>query len=392
MGLWRTLNGTVTLELTAADPADFLSRLKDRAITLENIHFVDPLTVQFEVKRQSIKQIAYEGEKNDCQIKILQKKGIYWTIRDFFHRPVMVTGICFLLFLTIFLPTRIFFFRVEGNQSISDGKILALATQCGIDFGTSRRDIRSEKVKNALLKAIPELEWVGINTAGCVATISVKERQNTQDISENKTVSSIVAVRDGVIQEITVTGGSAAVKQGQAVKTGQVLISGYTDCGISIRAQRAKGEVYAVTNRDFNFLLPEATAYRGEILKESKNYCVIFGKKQINFHQDSGNLDAECVKMYEQEYMTLPGGFILPVSLVTETCVYYEKATPASAREDCSHMAQFAENYLLSQMVAGTIINKNEELSQDDGAICLTGEYACLEMIGRERNEEIIKP
>ena len=127
-------------------------------------------------------------------------------------------------------------------------------------------------------------------------------------------------------------------------------------------------------------------------MKESKNYCVIFGKKQINFHQDSGNLDAECVKMYEQEYMTLPGGFILPVSLVTETCVYYEKATPASAREDSSHMAQFAENYLLSQMVAGTIINKNEELSQDDGAICLTGEYACLEMIGRERNEEIIKP
>ena len=36
--------------------------------------------------------------------------------------------------------------------------------------------IRSEKVKNSLLQRIPQLQWAGINTDGCVAVISVREK------------------------------------------------------------------------------------------------------------------------------------------------------------------------------------------------------------------------
>ena len=83
----------------------------------------------------------------------------------------MVIGLCLLLLLVCILPTRVLFMRVEGNESIPENLILEAAEDCGIRFGASRSAVRSEKVKNGILSRISELQWVGVNTKGCIAVI-----------------------------------------------------------------------------------------------------------------------------------------------------------------------------------------------------------------------------
>lgn len=391
--MWRSLNGTVKIQITSADPAGVICSLYGNGIPVENVHYVDELTFQCQVQRQYTKRVIALVDRRSDQWKILSHKGIFWSIQRLINRPVLVAGVLIFILLTVFLPTRIYFFRVEGNTSVPDKYILELASEYGISFGAVRREIRSEQVKNALLHAIPQLEWVGINIAGCVATISVRERQVGEPAQPVRGISSIVAIRDGVVQEVTVTGGSAACKVGQAVRAGQVLISGYTDCGLSIRAERAKGEIYATTNRQMTFILPENFVQRGHRVSQNQRFSIIIGKKRINFYQDSGNLDATCVKMYEENYVTLPGGFQLPIAIVTETWIDYESAAPAATVEENSRtMSSLAQDYLRSQMVAGTILSKDESFSQQDGFLLLYGKYGCLEMIGQERSEEIITP
>ena len=391
--MWRSLNGTVKIQITSADPAGVICSLYGNGIPVENVHYVDELTFQCQVQRQYTKRVIALVDRRSDQWKILSHKGIFWSLQSLINRPVLVAGVLIFILLTVFLPTRIYFFRVEGNTSVPDKYILELASEYGISFGAVRREIRSEQVKNALLHAVPQLEWVGINTAGCVATISVRERQVGEPAQPVRGISSIVAIRDGVVQEVTVTGGSAACKPGQAVRAGQVLISGYTDCGLSIRAERAKGEIYATTNRQMMFILPENFVQRGHRVSQNQRFSIIIGKKRINFYQDSGNLDATCVKMYEENYVTLPGGFQLPIAIVTETWIDYESAAPAATVEENSRtMSSLAQDYLRSQMVAGTILSKDESFSQQDGFLLLYGKYGCLEMIGQERSEEIITP
>ena len=393
MDLWRSLNGMVTFQITSADPAGVLSVLYRRGIPMENVQFVDELTVHFQVQRQHRNAVVTYVEKRGDQWKILSRRGIFWRLQSLMKRPVLVSGLLIFLLLTLFLPTRIYFLRVEGNLVVPEKYILELASQCGICFGAERREVRSEKVKNALLSAIPQLEWVGINTSGCVATISVRERKSGEDAQSPQGVSSIVAIRDGVVQEVTVTGGSAVCKPGQAVRAGQVLISGYTDCGLSIRAERAKGEIYATTNRRLSFFMQETDTQRGQPTSKEQKYGLIIGKKRINFYEDSGNLDTSCVKMYEENYVTLPGGFQLPIAIVTETWIEYEDSTPTATFEESSQtLSKLAQTYLSGQMVAGRILSKDEIFSQQDGVFLLDVEYGCFEMIGRERNEEIIKP
>jgi sporulation protein YqfD len=393
MDLWHSLNGVVELEIISADPAHMLSDLYEQGIPLSNIRHVDELTVRLQVKRQYVKKVIAHAEKRGEISKILSQKGLFWHFCRLSKRPALAIGFAFYLLLTVFLPTRIYFFRVEGNQNVPENLILELASQCGLSFGSERRQVRSEQVKNALLGAVPELEWVGINTAGCVATISVRERQAGGEVRQPLGVSSIIASCDGVIKEMTVTGGSALCTPGQSVRAGDVLISGYTDCGLTIRAERAKGEVYAATNRELTFVMPEKSYARGARTRIEKNYGIIIGKNRINFSQDSGILDINCVKMYEENYLTLPGGFVLPIAIVTETCIYTAESTPTAGEDECSDLlSNLAQSYLREQMVAGMIMETREEFAQQEGALWLTGKYECHEMIGRERIEEIIEP
>ena len=248
-------------------------------------------------------------------------------------------------------------------------------------------------MKNAVLQAIPELEWIGINTSGCVATISVRERQVDSQVPQSTGVSSIVSTCDGVITQISTVAGNPVVKRGDAVKRGQVLISGYTDCGLSIIATRAKGEVYAQTSRELSVVSPKQSGYRGKILTKKKKYSVIIGKNRINFYQGSGILDTSCVKMYEEKYVTLPGGFQLPVAIVTETWILYEESTPADSSVQAeSSLSQYAAFYLRNHLIAGKILSKEEILEEDNGVFRFNGKYLCEEMIGQERSEEIITP
>lgn len=393
MDLWQSLSGMVLICVTTADPPAALRVLEKSGVTVFRLHYLDELTFECLLPRSALSVLS-DLEKNcGAAWRVIQKPGLYWKLKSLFARPVLLIGIVLIMAFWLYLPTRIFFFQVEGNESVPTALILEKAADCGIGFGASRREVRSEKMKNALLSAIPELQWAGINTAGCVATISVRERQ-TADISEpSQGVSSIVAARDGIIQSCTVTRGSAVCRVGQAVKAGQVLISGYTDSGLAVRGEQAKGEISALTNRKITLLAPVNWSQRGEKTGETKKFSLLLGKKRINFYEGSGILDTGCVKMYEENYLTLPGGFQLPIAIVVETWSHYSHDTVSSIADGVtSRLPDLAQDYLQQQMVAGQILYSSTLFFQEEGIIRMEGKYSCAEIIGVERNEEMIIP
>ncbi len=394
MDFYHSLEGMLRVRLVSADPAAAMSAvLRSKIEVFDATRDDEDIVTEFYIRRQDWKRLRSLCQRRGYALTFVGQKGLFWPVLGILHRPVLLFGMLILITLAMYLPSRVLFVRVEGARSVPERLILEKCQQVGISFGASRKDVRSEKMKNALLEAIPELQWAGINTAGCTATVSVRERSETADEAEEiKGVSSLVAVRDGVITQCTVIRGSAVCKVGDAVKAGQVLVSGYTDCGISIQATRAHGEIYARTDRDLQAVAPVSTAQKGRITAVTKKFSLIIGKNRINFYKGSGISDASCDKMYSVNWLTLPGGFQLPVALVTEVCTSYELQTPAAQEDATALLQDFAENYLHSQMIAGTLIRKQELLEPKDGVYVLQGKYACTEMIGKVQHEEIIKP
>ena len=82
----------------------------------------------------------------------------------------------------------------------------------------------------------------------------------------------------------------------------------------------------------------------------------------------------------------------MPLAIVSETLIYYE--TTDNRRQESNAAAaisEFAEQYLLSNMVAGSVIDMAENITYEDGICLLSGSYRCNEMICRPRTEEIMQ-
>jgi hypothetical protein len=165
-----------------------------------------------------------------------------------------------------------------------------------------------------------------------------------------------------VVISCTATRGTLLCSPGQAVHGGQILISGYTDTGLSIRAGEAAGEIMGQTMRKIEAVTPAVSFQNAPSEKELKKISVIIGKKRINLWKDSGIFDATCDRMYEEYYITLPGGFRLPMAFAVERFTVMElhrqQVTQAKAQ---ALLSAFAQNYLKQTMIAGSIRSRQAE-------------------------------
>jgi len=380
---------SVTVLVTIGNAVEFVTRLTKQGIALRDVESVDELTIKFTLDRKHLPKVRALCESSGGSLRLLRSLGIAKLIRRALRRPILIFGAVLIMLLTIYLPTRIILIEVEGAEGIPPEEILAQASHCGIYFGTNRKEIRSERVKNALLEQMPQLQWVGINTYGCRAVISVRPRTLVQEETSQSGVSSLVAIRDGFVTEMTILAGNPLCKVGTMVQKGQVLISGYTDLGICIQGTVAKGEVYARTSHSVEVLTPSERTGRRSKTDESKKYSLIIGKNRINFFKGSGISGTSCDKMYSYHYITLPGGYRLPVALVVEQSIWYEEeASGVDESVAQQQLLDSATEYLRSQMVAGRIDNRYEIVTPMEGVYYQIGKYACYELISRPRPEE----
>ena len=386
MNLWRSIGGVIEVELTAAEPEKTLTAITASGIEVRDADRRKELVITFSVQRRDYHRLAELCEKRGLTLKVLGQRGVYYPLTRLLQRKTLLIGMCILLFTGLYLPTRVLFVKIEGNDRIPTNKIISAAEESGVRFGTSRSYVRSEKVKNALLDKIPQLQWAGVNTNGCTAVISVRERSDSPATQTKGNVSSIVADRDGYILSCVVTQGSAKIQPGQSVLKGQILISGYTECGICIQATQARGEVIAQTSRELTVAAPTKCEKRSSLTKKYQRISLLLGKKRIFFWKGSGISDAGCGRMYKQYNLTLPGGFRLPIALCVDT---YQSYDLAEAEAGINSLPSFARNYLTSQMVSGQILSSTEEIQRSGGKLLYKGRYVCTESIGKVKQEQI---
>lgn len=380
---------TLRVKLTCADPEYMLSIITSKGYVLRDVLFEDPLSVCFTVNRLEFESICDIAVKEGSQLKIQGAAGIYLKALTLFRRPVLVLGVALLVFLSVFLSGRVLFVSVLGNENVPTDLILRRAENVGIYFGALRREVRSERVKNELLQSLPQLQWVGVNTVGCTATIMVEERA-VYDENVDKGLSHIVAGSDAIIHSCTIANGVQLCRVGQAVKEGDILVSAYTDCGNLIKLTGADAEVYGMTSRELTIISPDSAEKRGTLLRTEVDYYLQIGKNIIKFNKDSGIWDASCVKMYSGKTLALPGGFELPVSVGREVRQYYQLDSASAESSEASWLSDFAEDYLKSHMIAGRILKESTAVQRTNGAWVLDGTYVCLESIGRKLSEEIL--
>ena len=377
---------SVDLELTGSNISASLNAINKAGIPFLRVNKKDEITCLVRIRKTYLNELYSLSEKKGDSLRILRISPIYRAISIAKQRLILVSVLSILIFFTVMIPCRVLFIKVSGNSRISSNEIITAAESCGLVLGMSRSDIRSEKIKNQLLADLPQLQWVGVNTKGCVALINVRERLEFEDVCKPEIISDIVASADGFILGGTVSKGTACFYEGQSVQKGQVLISAYSDCGRYLKAVRAEGEIYAETSRNISAITPAVYHYRAGNQRLRKKYSIIIGKKRINLWKDSGISDMTCGRIYKEYHVRFPGRFDVPISLCIETFVDSDIQQKKDLQQTGNAKLElYLEQYLLTQMIAGKIIHRDYEVQTSSDASMIYGSYICHEMIGREK-------
>ncbi len=382
MDLWWKAAGYCRVRLTSADPMRTL-RMICQEIRLEQIEWESGLAISFCCASGDLKVIRQVVQRQGDRLEVIQKFGLPQLWKVFASMPIVTLFLAVLLGLSLWIPSRILFVQIEGNQKIPTDLILESAQECGVYFGASRKALRSEQIKNKLLHLLPELSWAGVNTEGCVATITVRERQIQPD-QKSRTKGDIVASKNGIVTSFTAYSGTPLCEVGQAVQQGEILISGVSDLGIRTRVTAAEGEVFADTVNRVSAVFPKKSVHKGETEKVIRRFGLLVGKKHIKFYSDSGILYPSCGKMKKIIPLELPGGWKLPISLVIET---YQKAqwvvTQCSQWDAEERLLQCLRRQITDHAVAAEIQQEQLVFSQEENVFRMDGKIGCREMIGR---------
>ena len=163
-------------------------------------------------------------------IKIIYKKGIFFTYRKNKNRFAFVLGIIIFIVTICALSTRIWKIEFNGNLYYSKETLLEFLDKNKINLGTKTTKINEEALETLIRKEFEEIIWVSVSINGTKLIVDIKEN-DTKPISQKaQEPRDIIATKDGIINSIFVRTGTALVKPGDTVKEGDVLVSSKVSC------------------------------------------------------------------------------------------------------------------------------------------------------------------
>lgn len=378
----------LSLRVVCADTSAFLKLLSDSNIFVYDVSRIEELVITFSVDGKYYDKVCTIAQKRGATLSVVKRRGWLPALRAVRKRVILQLSILCLLLLSLWLPTRVLFIRVEGNILVDEKAILNAAEGCGLHFGVSRRALRSEVIKNHLLKELPQLQWAGVNTTGCTAVIHVRETALTAE-PEQSSKGQMYALCDGIVLEATVTSGYTSVAVGQAVKAGQLLVNDRQDESFLSPQTEVNAEIFALTLRRITVAVPAISVQKLYTEEKNRNYALLLGKNRIKLSKYSGILPTGCVKMYEQMYTHLPGGFALPLGVEIESQQSYVSVEiPLSESEVLRFAEDSARSCLEEQMIAGRILSCRGQIVERSDFALVDFEFQCVEMIGRIYDKE----
>jgi similar to stage IV sporulation protein len=256
------MTGYLRVELRGDDLTQWLNRALNVGIQLENIRWSDQKRLRFTLSVEDFYRMVPMVRRTGISMRIVGKTGLPFWLDKVRRRKFFAAGIALFLAMLFLMTSIVWRVDVEGNETIPDDRILALAKQVGVYAGQVKYRIPdTESVQYQLSRKLPGVSWVGFRLEGTRAIITVveKKRVNSTEPSDDHGPVNFIAKRDAMVYDLRVERGRPMVGVSDMVRKGQVLISGYygnPDEKGSLRLVGAKGKVLGIMWYDSDVVVP----------------------------------------------------------------------------------------------------------------------------------------
>lgn len=223
--LWRILGGFVVIKVKGPRLERFLSRLADAGIALWDAERLASGMLVARVRAADFRRIRVLCRRQGWSVAIVEKHGLPFLVARVLKRKLLALGAVGCLVALYVASGYIWFIDVSGEAGVSADRILAIAAEAGLRRGVRADALDRQRIQLELLLNVQELSWAAVHVQGTRALIEVAGRSALDPALTRP--GDVIAARDGIIEKLTVLQGSPLVAEGETVRRGDLLISGF---------------------------------------------------------------------------------------------------------------------------------------------------------------------
>lgn len=380
--------------------------------------------IQMEIDAENFKKLRPLVRKTHVKIHILNRHGPAF----FFYRHKRRWW--FLLGMTVFagmiymLSLFVWQIDIDGNRKYTDALILQALAQMDVKTGCRKSEIDLPKIEEELRIMYNEITWVSASIAGTKLQIELREgdlkisgssgggqtgnvkrvenRENNPKTqngeSETDLPANLVADEDAIITNLVVRRGTVAVRYGDEVKKGDVLIEGkvyiYNEDEILKKVDylTAEGDVFGKYQELYEKHYQrkhEVRSYTGKNYRElgvaivGKSFCLPVWENILKKQLEENTLSE--VWSWKKQFRLTPT-FYLPFALEYTEYVPYENVVEEYTDEVIKKMAEEElQKYLIELEKKGVqIISNSVTISLDADGGHVKGTLILDGPIGKE--------
>ncbi len=336
----------------------------------------------FEIAFASLKK--YRAALFGMDYTVSEVRGLPGIIQRNRHRYGIFVALILSFCLYLIFGGNIWDVRVSGNENLAESVIRAELREYGLYPGCRIGKGGFEAIELMVLDGSENIGWINVNRVGRVAYVVVKEKKIPDKGDDRPTgYSNIVASTDCIIEEITVKSGIAAVKVGDTVPAGGLLISGVLPDEIGGGFVNAEGSVIGRATESIAVNVPREasiTEYGEERLAELSVKIFDFS---LNIFKRYGKIDYEYAIIEDAKECVLFGRYRLPLEIrrtyikeKRESSVIYsdsELISLASAELLALRQTQLAKKEVLKIKTSGGFTADGYEMTSVVTVLCEVG-------------------
>ena len=395
MSVTLFLRGSCTVAIPAIHRTAAMNLCMQMGLQYSNFRWCEDGSVRFFCTASAARRFFAACQKRDIEVEIVAYRGLPQFLKRIGSRAGLIVGAVLALTLIVLSGLFVWDVQVSGNVELTDGEVIAELRACGFGVGSYLPTLRVREIENRVLMASDRIGWLSINTDGTVARVQVIEHiagENGGDShSAGKLPANLIATRDGQIEYLELYRGNAVVTVGQAVKAGELLVSGLYDSKTdSFRWTRAAGRVMARTEHTVRVEIPlsyEEKVYDKTVLQEIDLYFFNFSHK---IFKNSGNSGALCDIIKYNYTLGRLGNNQLPLSFsrteVRPYCLEWRERSAEEALDLCYEQLARALASLSGEV---QLLQKTITTEVGESSVILTCTITCIENIAQVQEFEI---
>ncbi len=382
--LLRAFFGTVDIELAGLYPERTVNICAVNGVALRHVTW-GARGVSVAVSPREYRKLLEISERTGVfSVNVRKKRGFAYFLRGMRARRLLISGFAACMILLLTSSMFIWQIEVSGNEEVSAVRILDELKRLGVDIGANRFTVSQEYISNEMLRRIPELCWITVNTKGSRLDVLVREAYAPPDIPDRNVPADVTAAKNGVVREIVVFSGRKAVAAGDAVSEDDVLIEGTLDSlGRGAYSVRSEGIVEADVEYVLSASIPLKTRTKAYTGRHTTRTSMILLGKRINLYLHSGNRWTYYDKIISNKLLTAPDGSALPLTVVRERTEEYVPSEKVLSAEAAERLLRSRLTARLFEESAGAVISADFERETEDGVMTVTLRAVCREDIGR---------